>query len=170
MNGGRRSIMARHREAPVWLWLALGALVLLGGGGAAVAIYGTTRGLRNNNPGNIRKDGKTVWQGMATAQPDASFVSFVSPEYGIRALAKVLHTYIATGTNTIRAIVTRWAPPSENNTAAYIAAVAAQTGINPDAPVNEATHLPALVQAIIKHENGVQPYPPDVLARGLALA
>jgi hypothetical protein len=146
--------------------LILLALAALGTG--AVIVYNATRGLRNNNPGNIRKSA-TNWQGQAPAQTDSAFVQFVSPEYGIRALAKILTSYMGRGLNTIASIISTYAPASENDTAAYINAVSAQTGLAPTAPLTTA-EIAALVPAIIHHENGVNPYPPELIARGVAMA
>ena len=91
------------------------------------------RGLRNNNPLNIRRS-KDQWKGMAEVQSDRAFVQFKSMEYGWRAAFYLLtrtyyHKYRL---YTIRGIVSRWAPANENNTAAYIANVARLTGIDPD--------------------------------------
>ena len=79
------------------------------------------RGIRNNNPLNIRRS-KDQWQGMKKTQSDSSFCQFETFEDGWRA-AFVLLTrtyYQKMGLGTIRAIVERWAPPNENNTAAYV--------------------------------------------------
>jgi len=150
---------------PVWLFLGL--LVLLGSG---TAIYMQARGLRNNNPGNIRKSG-TVWQGQSPTQTDTDYIQFVSPEYGIRALVKVLNTYRNSyKLDTVREIISRWAPPNENDTVSYINSVAAKLGIGPDTTIDFGTQMPALVKAIIHHENGVQPYSELTISRGIALA
>lgn len=113
-----------------------------------------TRGERNNNPGNLRLGAN--WQG-AVPGLDSSFVTFDSPTSGIRALAVLLRNYQARyGLTTIRQIITRYAPSSENNTGAYIAAVAGSMGLSPDLPVDlsDDDTLSRLVAAIIKHENG----------------
>ena len=92
-----------------------------------------TRGYRNRNPGNIEHQPANRWQGLADPPiepPPAGggaprFARFVSHEYGIRALAMLLTTYQDRhGLRTIRGIVARWAPGRENDTEAYIAAVA----------------------------------------------
>lgn len=132
----------------------------------------TPRGIRNSNPGNIRLS-KTVWQGEAPDQTDPAFVVFTSPAYGIRALAKTLESYqVEDGCNTIRQIIDRWAPPNENNTAAYVASVARACGVMPDAPVLVRTPLvmTELVKAIIHQENGEQPYDDATIAEGLSMA
>jgi len=88
------------------------------------------RGIRNNNPGNIRRNGDP-WQGLAETQGDKEFFTFATPVYGIRALARTLITYQDRhGLRTIRQIISRWAPPVENDTESYVKAVtAATTGI-----------------------------------------
>lgn len=92
------------------------------------------RGIRNNNPLNIRKGNK--WKGERPVQKDRSFEEFVSMEYGIRAGFIILRKYI-TGYggltqkfNTIDKIVRRWAPPTENATQKYIDFVAKDMGIS----------------------------------------
>lgn len=129
------------------------------------------RGIRNNNPGNLRHGSK--WQGRHSVQTDPAFVQFVSPEHGIRALAKVLLTYYAGyELDTVAEIIARWAPPVENNTAAYIAAVAKAMGVRADESlvVAQRPAMVPLVKAIIRHENGVQPYSDEVIERGLDMA
>ena len=94
------------------------------------------RGIRNNNPLNIRRS-KDQWKGLAEAQNDRAFCQFKSLEYGWRAAFYLLtrtyyHKYRL---YTIRTIIRRWAPPGENNTEAYIANVSRLTGIDPDEPI-----------------------------------
>ncbi|CAM3708332.1 hypothetical protein VA7868_02925 [Vibrio aerogenes CECT 7868] len=88
------------------------------------------RGVRNNNPLNIRDNG-TSWQGMCTVNADPSFVEFQSPEYGFRAGARILRTYYRSGYKTLSQMISRWAPASENDTAIYIQNVSNWTGIAP---------------------------------------
>lgn len=125
------------------------------------------RGIRNNNPGNIRH-GDQVWQGQALNQDDPAFVQFSSPEYGIRAIAKILDTYQREGITTISQAIERWAPPSENDTDAYIKAVCISTNCAFDAPL--ADNIPGVIKAIIQHENGEQPYTDDQINAGITLA
>lgn len=131
----------------------------------------TARGIRNNNPGNIRKT-RTLWRGEAASQPDPDFVTFTSPAYGIRAIAKILLNYQAAGLNTLRKIVSRWAPPSENNTTAYVAGVAHDVGVGPDQLVDLHTQprLVSVMKALVRHEEGVQPYPDTEYVQGAGLA
>lgn len=127
------------------------------------------RGIRNNNPGNIRHGAR--WQGMSAEQTDAAFVQFDTPEAGIRALAVLLNTYAKKyGLNTVRGIIGRYAPVSENNTSAYINAVADALGVLPDQPISVQARKSELIQAIIKHENGAQPYDLATIQTGMNLA
>lgn len=129
----------------------------------------TPRGIRNNNPGNIRHG--QSWQGMAAEQTDASFVTFISPEYGIRAISKILDTYANKyGIKTIRGIVQKWAPPNENDTESYVQSVADAVGVSPDKPINLATFKQDIIGAIIYHENGQQPYNLAQISTGSMMA
>lgn len=154
-----------------WLWVGLGASVLLLGFQKKEVIKDmlTPRGIRNNNPGNIRHGAK--WQGMAAQQTDANFVQFISPEYGLRALSKLLDTYFNSyGLNTVRKIIDKYAPSSENNTEAYARAVAAALGVSPDTVINVPQKKAALVAAIVEHENGQQPYTIAQISTGVTMA
>lgn len=127
------------------------------------------RGIRNNNPGNIRRTSEQ-WQGMAPEQTDPEFVQFITPEDGFRAWAIILRNYrIRYGAQTLQQIITRWAPPSENDTQAYINSVSSRSGIAPDAVVHESEY-PQLLEAMTKHENGVQPYTLLQISEGVARA
>lgn len=115
------------------------------------------RGIRNNNPGNIRIGQK--WQGLVTKyeQTDPSFDQFIDPTWGIRALAALLVNYQDKyKLNTVRAIIDRWAPPNENDTTSYINLVAKAVQVRPDQPLDLHRYetLRPLVEAIIRHENG----------------
>lgn len=150
-----------------WILWILSALLLLGGG---TVIYQGTRGLRNNNPGNIRRSPES-WQGLSPEQSDDAFFSFVSPEYGIRAMARILTNYSTNyGLDTVRGLISRWAPAHENPTDTYVTNVARALGVAPDAPLNVQVSLPRLIPAIIKQENGLQPYNASTITRGIALA
>lgn len=131
----------------------------------------TTRGIRNNNPGNIRIS-DTPWHGKLIASKDPEFETFDAPVDGIRAMARILETYFDEyGLSTVTSIITRWAPPNENNTHAYIRAVCESTGFEPDAVLTpDADTLGKLVPAIIRQENGEQPYSEPIIAAGVALA
>lgn len=90
-----------------------------------------TRGIRNNNPLNIRKT-KTEWKHEVDGD-DEDFETFDSMMWGVRAAFRNMYTYYHTRKlNTIEKIITRWAPPSENNTTAYIAYVCKKTKMQKD--------------------------------------
>lgn len=131
-----------------------------------------TRGVRNNNPGNVRLG--TQWNGLLPQQTDGAFCQFVSAPYGIRVIIKLLWAYQDFhDLTTVRGIIDRWAPPSENVTSAYAAYVAEHAGLGLDQAINlhqDEEHLMAMVKAIIAYENGGFAYAPDILTAALALA
>ena len=132
----------------------------------------TPRGIRNNNPGNIIQS-SIPWQGKLANPEDSRFEQFDTPLNGIRALCKLLISYEEThGLKTVRGIINRWAPPVENNTSAYVTAIAAAVGVGPDDVIS--THgketLARLCKAIIQHENGQQPYSDELIAQAVRAA
>lgn len=119
------------------------------------------RGIRNNNPLNIRKGSN--WKGERPDQTDKQFEQFVSMEYGIRAAFKLMINHI-TGfggrrpkANTVQKLISVWAPASENNTAAYISQVCAAAGCSPHQVINHKSmsQMVAIAQAMAKVECGV---------------
>lgn len=113
------------------------------------------RGIRNKNPGNLRKS-KIKWQGEVAVSSDPEFEQFVSDEMGIRAVARDLMTGFKRGDDTVREVISEWAPPSENDTNAYINSVCLALHTTPDARIdvdNCRVMLP-LLKAIIRIENG----------------
>ncbi|MCV6589738.1 MAG: hypothetical protein OIF57_11980 [Marinobacterium sp.] len=107
----------------------------------------------------------------ADQSDDPRFIVFSAPEYGVRAIARIIKTYERKyGINTVRGLVNRWAPPSENNSDAYAQHVAQLLGVNPDMQLTLTDHLQLIVKAIIHHENGQQPYSDEVINDGIAMA
>lgn len=122
------------------------------------------RGYRNNNPLNIRIT-KDKWQGKITPNTDGQYEQFENMGYGFRAALKLLGNYIKKEHNTVRKIVTRWAPPSENKTTAYINHVAEMTQYDPDQVLTaDKTTLCNLAYAMATHENGYAPQMSDIEA------
>ena len=90
-----------------------------------------TRGIRNNNPLNIRRSADR-WLGMRSVQTDPQFCQFTSMDYGCRAACRLLKTYNTKyKCRTLYDIIRRWAPPSENNTDTYVKRVCKLTGYSP---------------------------------------
>lgn len=88
------------------------------------------RGIRNNNPLNIRIG--NTWLGERANPVDQEFEEFVTIEYGLRAAFLILRRYIRRyGKNTVTSIVSTWAPSTENNTLKYIDTVCHRTGLTP---------------------------------------
>lgn len=131
-----------------------------------------SRGIKNNNPGNIRLSG-AHWLGKIDPSKDADFEQFDTPELGIRALAKTLLAYYQNhGLDTIEGIISRWAPSNENDTKAYIEQICGQCGFSADEAleIDNADVLAGLCEAIIYHENGSCPYTPEQVDKGVEMA
>lgn len=151
----------------LWLWSRSSA-----GQGLIVdaidTVVGGVRGLRNNNPGNIDwiENPAKRWRGMIrkeTLEEGGRFGVFDTPANGVRAIAQELLLDERRGIRTIAGLINAWAPPKENNTSAYARAVAGELRIEPDDSIDVRVYLPRLVAAIIRHENGLQPYSADQL-------
>ncbi|MBF0095443.1 MAG: structural protein [Alphaproteobacteria bacterium] len=130
-----------------------------------------TRGLKNHNPGNLRHNPKIPWQGLIG--PDKKgFCLFDRDENGIRAMVIDLHTdYVRDHQRSVLSLIAEYAPPVENNTKAYATYVADRLGVNPlDEITFDRRVATALVDAIIKMENGIQPYPAEIIAAGVEAA
>lgn len=128
------------------------------------------RGIRNNNPGNVEYDG-TPWQGLADPPTDGRFARFVSPEYGIRAMARILDTYRARhGITTVAGIIDRWAPSHENPTNVYASYVAERLGVSPYDRIDVRARRGELIAAMVAFENGQQPYDLATINKGVSMA
>lgn len=90
----------------------------------------TPRGIRNNNPLNIRYNPRNNWVGQTGN--DGQFCRFVSPKYGIRAAVKILQKYAGNdGKTTVFEIINKWAPRTDgNDTEKYIEAVCNEMNIS----------------------------------------
>ena len=113
------------------------------------------RGIRNNNPLNLRVGNN--WKGEVVNPSDHTFEQFTEMKWGVRAAFVVLRNYIQRHKcNTIRKIISRWAPANENNTLAYIATVSQRANIQPDEPISfdNTCQMIALLLAMCYVENG----------------
>lgn len=124
------------------------------------------RGLRNNNPGNIRINGD-LFQGEVRPSRDKSFKQFETMAYGYRAVFRILSNYSKNyGLDTIRKMIGRWAPEKENDTDAYIKAVSDYAGIPADNPINinDREQMIRIVAGMSRVENGREAEMSDVIA------
>ena len=129
------------------------------------------RGLRNNNPGNIRINGD-LFQGEVRPSKDKSFKQFETMAYGYRAMFVILRNYIRNyKLDTIRKMISRWAPPKENHTEEYVKAVSDYAGIPADDPinVNDREQMIRIVAGMSRVENGVEADMPDVITGWILL-
>lgn len=123
------------------------------------------RGLRNNNPGNIRKS-LEVYQGEIESI-DKSFKQFESMAYGYRAILRILTTYIEKySLDTVDKMIYRWAPPAENDTEAYIEFVCKSAGVDRKAKIQSKDEetMCRMVAGMSEMENGRKADMADVRA------
>lgn len=124
-----------------------------------------SRGYRNNNPGNIRINGDK-FQGEVIPSQDKEFKQFESMAYGYRAIFKILRNYqINYKLNTIRQMISRWAPKKENDTANYISVVSEISGIPADDPIRTDNRemMIRIVSAMSRVENGIDTDMVDII-------
>ncbi|PRP68615.1 hypothetical protein BUE93_21485 [Chromobacterium amazonense] len=128
------------------------------------------RGIRNNNPGNLQYVGQAgaVKEGGAGGR----FAVFATPQAGLDAMAQQLKRYANSGLTSISDIANKWAPASENNTAAYVAAVAKRMGVDgkQSLDLSRAEVLRSLMDAMIVQENGRNPYARQMLSASASAA
>lgn len=153
-------------------WLAAGGVVALllllprrgsaASGSVATLSYlgqrSLPKGMRNNNPGNIRIS-SNAWKGKIpiSQNTDGAFEQFQTYAYGIRAMIKNLLSYYQSGKNTLQSIIYKWAPPSDgNDSAAYVTFVSLRTGFSPTQPLDlqNQTTMKKVVTAMAEMENG----------------
>lgn len=129
----------------------------------------TSRGLRNNNPLNIRHN-SDKFLGETSVRKDPAFKSFISMPYGYRAAFVILANYNKVGANTIDEIIKKWAPPTENRTESYINNVVSRSGVGrfQNLTLRDGELYIKIVSAMCLSENGVPAFPLDVAA-GLSL-
>ena len=115
-----------------------------------------SRGIANCNPGNIRRS-RVRYKGECHPSTDESFKQFEAMEWGYRAMFILLDTYrVRYGLKTLREMIIRYAPPSENHTALYLDAVCEMTGIRPDERIDTRSRrvMVPIVAAMSRIENG----------------
>jgi hypothetical protein len=130
-----------------------------------------TSGYKGCNPLNVRAS-SDKWRG-SIGQSDNGYVIFSTPMDGIRAAATVIKNYgTKYGINTVRDIVSRYAPASENPTDDYIANVCKGTGYQPDEKLDTKNPevLKKLLTAMMRQEIGDVPYSEETINEGVQRA
>lgn len=127
-----------------------------------------SRGLRNNNPLNIEKTkGGNPWLGEIVPSADSRFAQFKSMAYGYRAAFKLLNSYQRNyGLDTIRKMISRWAPSNENHTDTYVETVSNRSGVPANSRITSTNRdvMVPIVAAMSYVENGVEARMADVEA------
>lgn len=137
----------------------------------AVGDRSAPRNFRNNNAGNIRHGND--WLGLSEQQTDPDFCTFKTPAYGFRALVRLLRNYESKyGLKTPRQLFTRWAPPNENDTEAYVRFIATSMGVGPDdvLDLGSPETLATLAMAVARKEGGRRPDGSDWFSKADARA
>lgn len=119
--------------------------------------------IQNNNPGNLRHSSAYTWAGEILPPDPRGLCRFDTAHNGLRALAKELWSYWTKDQCLqLRQIIARFAPPTENDTSAYEADVCTRLnfGLAVEYPMQNPASVRALMQAIVIHENGADPYQP----------
>lgn len=127
-------------------------------------ITNKSRGIRNNNPLNLRVGNN--WKGEVKHPSDPTFEQFEAMRWGVRAAFIVLRNYICRHKcNTIERIITRWAPRKENDTERYIDFVSKTINIGPKQTIsfNDSATMISLFTAMCIFENGSTISPSDII-------
>ena len=118
-----------------------------------------TRGIRNNNPGNIRRTSRSMWLGMREKQEDKAFLQFKDMVHGLRAMWYLLHQYrYQYNCSTIQSIIHRWAPASDgNNERDYVTFIVNRTGIPATRKLIWDYEYKAVISAMCQMESNFTP-------------
>lgn len=130
-----------------------------------------TRGERLNNPGNIMFNREFSWIGQ-TGKDSDGYLQFDTAVHGMRAIGKDLLSKFSRGLDTVQKIIEVYAPPSENDTVAYMKDVAQRLNVDADEhlQITEQNILSSFIKAIVIHENGRCIYSDDDVSKATALA
>lgn len=152
---------------------SLGLNLVLLGAISAMLLSSIPRGVRNNNPGNIRKNPNFKWEGEI-GKDSKGFAQFSNPVYGFRAMAKLIKNYHANyDLHTIRDIIYRYAPPNENPSDNYVSFVSTAIKIdkNKKLSMEELDNiLPKLIYHMSQMEVGHGQYGFAMAKQGAAMA
>ena len=115
----------------------------------------STRGMRNNNPANIRYNNFNRWRGLI-GKDSQGFCRFSDINYGYRAVVVLLKRYISFGYDTPARIITRFAPYCENRTDSYIRFVCSRCDIKSDQVIYDgSSKFYDLISAICFYESKI---------------
>jgi len=114
----------------------------------------TTRGVRNNNPMNLRKG--VAFQYQVENPNETAFMTFGKTWQGIRAGVLDITNDISKGQNTLTKLINQYAPPTENDTTNYINTISKNLAIKPNDVLDRKNFdfMCNLVRSIIAMENG----------------
>lgn len=128
------------------------------------------RNARNNNPGNIEYGDFAKRHGAVAS--DGRFAIFPTKEAGSAAMDALLQNYKRQGRKTLRQIINRWAPSTENDTNGYVKNVAKRLGVGPDDPLDmdDPKVAAAVAREMARMEGDVNAYVPSKRARPDAAA
>lgn len=124
----------------------------------------TPRGIRNNNPGNIRNSERNDWAGEVSKadKKDNAFEEFKDIPHGVRAMMKLLLKYQRSyNLHSIKELIERWAPRDENDTAAYVRwgmPGDANAGLLPARPVGQGNDVRPSGCHVLHGEQRAYPY------------
>jgi len=164
---GPFGIVSIEKMKNIGPWLLVAAAVIIGrmatrkketaaiGPDTVPSTTSGVRGIRNNNPGNIRKGSKKIWNGEVWPSQDASFSQFQTMAWGVRALLIDLTNKHKQGLRNVQSIIYKYAPPTENYSAVYAKFVADRMGLTvlqPFALTEE--NLLKFAKAVARFENG----------------
>ncbi|WP_238925093.1 hypothetical protein [Achromobacter insuavis] len=138
-----------------------GAMQIIRDRRARNAGSGEARGIRNNNPGNLNFVGQ---RGATREGGEGRFAKWKTAREGLQALANQLRLDGSRGLDNLRSLISKYAPPGENNTEGYIQFLSGFMGIDPNERFDVQTDpaaLSMLMRGIIQHENGYNPYSRD---------
>jgi hypothetical protein len=147
-----------------YLLIAAGVAIVASGAFVVKKKILLPRGIRNNNPGNLR-DTTIAWQGEVAPnmKKDKDFEEFTEMKFGVRALLMDLRSDIQKGKNTLHSLLAEFAPGNENDTSAYIRFMVDQTPyVEYQTLKPEKEYLWELARGIIRYETGR-----DILTREL---
>lgn len=124
-------------------------------------------GLRNHNPVNLRAASNET--GKVYAGKSGSFSRFGSDRDGLAAAARQLFLYGDNGKHTVNDVIKTFAPSSENNVSAYVSDVSRDSGLKPgeNIDLHSPDVLKRLLPAMIKHEQGTQPFSRSEIDTGI---